>query len=119
MKEYTIEDVISSQEPVDKDIPWKDGVVKIRILPISYGKLQLITKVRGNIPLEATTMDWEGGNKLFIECVRKLEKEDDKIVEKSFSEKELASLPPGLVVSIMREVNEILGITASIEELKK
>lgn len=117
-KKYSIEDVIASKEPQEFSISWKDGEIDIRITPITYGQWNLLQKQYGSSGLGDNSKVTE---QIFIECVeRPVYNEDGEIEEwKSFDKGELKKLVPGLVANIMDKVNEVLGMSTSVEDLKK
>lgn len=113
-KTLTVADVISSRKPKDVLIPWEDGEVKLRIKPLTFGEMQLITKGKTGKGREQ-----EIGIDLMMQCARKIE-DDGKgvLVEKEFTREEIDKSPPGFILRVMNEVNMAAGISIPIEELK-
>lgn len=114
-KIYSVADIIASQKPLDVDITWQDGVFPIRINPIRYGEVQLLSRGRA----EGPEGDQQVSNEVFITCIkRRVTLPSGEVKIEDFTMNELMRLPPGLVVKIMNELNKQAGITLSPETVK-
>lgn len=115
-KEYTVEDVVSSRSPEEVEIPYLDGKLHFRIDPLSHRELGLLRK---HIKKQGKDERWDLSNEILLETVERKKVDGDgneKWVE--ITKKELGNLPPGLVVKIMDEVNQALGMDTTLGELQ-
>lgn len=113
VKEYTVQDLVKSSADKDVNVPFLDGVIPIRIKWMNQkGFALFIRSHRG----DALSRQAELTRELTRKLVRN---EKGEQVEEEWTDAEWNKLPPGFVITLQDEMMTHLGLTASVDELKK
>jgi len=111
-KQYSLDDVIAGITPQELEIPYKDGYLKFRVYPLTFGTLrQLNVKAGGNPNTLADEM--------IKAAVKELRVVDGKEVEVPITSEKLAALPAGLSAELIDAVNRASAVEISLEHFKK
>jgi len=111
-KQYSLDDVIAGIMPQELEIPYKDGYLRFKVYPLTFGLLrQLNIKASGNPNVLADEM--------IKASVKELRIVDGKEVELPLTSEKLAALPAGLTAELIDAVNRASAIEISLDHFKK
>jgi len=112
-KVYTPEDLVSSYKDKDIELPFRDGVIKIRLKAINAEQYFLLARAAsGSFSSRALEITREFTRPLRVD-------RDGKVIEEEWKDEVWKKLPPGFLVTLQDELFSHLGFTVSVEDLKK
>lgn len=113
-KIYTVADVLASMKAQDFELEYRDGVMKFRYHPLTYGNLKLLLRT-------SKTKDvYERGDSLLRHSIKVYDKNDaGNLVERELTSEDLDKLPSGLVGELHAKLGEFSGLKAEERDLKK